>query len=175
VLVMRHPIHHMGFLVPDIGAAVEHWRTVYGVGPFFRLEHVVFDRCTAGGQDVHFDHSAAFAQWGPIAVELQQFHEVPPQLAPLLSAGREQGINHVAYAVPDAGGERERLAALGFPAYLHAQLGEIDVTFHDCIDLVGYSIEVHQAGPALDGYFAVVADGARDWDGTDPLRSFPGA
>jgi len=170
--LVHRTIHHIGYAVPDLGRAVEHWTTVYGAGPFFALDHIAFDRCTSKGHEVKWDHSAAFGQWGPIAVELQQLHEIQPSLERLLTAKRSEGINHIAYAVDYPRAESERLESMGFPAYLNAQFGEIDVTFHDCIDLLGYSIEVHQAGPALDAFFNTVADGARDWNGENRLRSF---
>lgn len=48
-----------------------------GVGPFNVIGHVPFDSfvLTADGRehrDVVFDHSAAFAAWGPVVVELGQ-------------------------------------------------------------------------------------------------------
>lgn len=170
--LVHRTIHHIGFTVSDLHRGVEHWTTVYGAGPFFRLDHIAFDSCTSKGRDVKWDHSSAFGQWGPITVELQEFHEVEPSLGRLLTAGRTEGINHVAYAVTDPRAESDRLESMGYPEYAHAELGDIKVTFHDTIELLGYSIEVHQAGPTLDAYFDKVAAGARDWNGEDSLRSF---
>jgi methylmalonyl-CoA/ethylmalonyl-CoA epimerase len=168
---VRLPIHHLGFVVPDLSRSIERWVTLFGAGPFFVLEQIHFDRCESHGGPARFDHTAAFGQCGPIAVELQQFHDVrPAPVATLLSAHREEGVNHVAYAVTDPAGESARLEALGYPAYINATLGEIEVTWHDTVDMLGYSIEVHRAGPSLDDFFATIAAGATDWDGSDPVR-----
>lgn len=59
---LRRPIHHVGFHVPDLRAAINTWVTVYGAGPFYLLEHVNFDECTSRGKRVVWDHSAAFGQ-----------------------------------------------------------------------------------------------------------------
>jgi catechol 2,3-dioxygenase-like lactoylglutathione lyase family enzyme len=171
--IVRRPLHHLGFVVSDLERSIELWVSTFGAGPFHKLEHVAFDPCQSNGRDVRWDHSAAFGQWGPVAVELQQFHDVEPRsLGDLLSGGHRQGINHVAIAVEHPRAESARLEAAGFPGYLHARFGEIDITFHDAIDVLGYSIEVHQAGPTLDGFFTTVAEAARDWDGRDAVRSF---
>jgi hypothetical protein len=84
---LPRPIHHIGFHVPDLRAAVDTWVTVYGAGPFYLLEHVAFDECTSGGTPAVFDHSAAFGQWGAVPVELQQVHDLrPAELASLVTA-----------------------------------------------------------------------------------------
>ena len=33
-------------------------------------------------------------------------------------------------------------------------------------------IELIEHGPAIDGFFALVRESARDWDGSDPIRRF---
>jgi hypothetical protein len=54
---------------------------------------------------------------------------------------------------------------------MHAGLGEGEFFWHDATKAFGYCIEVIAAGPRLDPFFDMVADGARDWDGRDPIRS----
>jgi hypothetical protein len=81
-------IHHVGYWVDDLGAALTRWRQDLGVGPFQVIEHVSFDSfvLTTDGQcraDVVFDHSAAFAAWGPVVVELGQVHAIGPDLGRL--------------------------------------------------------------------------------------------
>jgi catechol 2,3-dioxygenase-like lactoylglutathione lyase family enzyme len=81
--------HHVGYWVDDLDTAVDAWRRDLGVGPFLVLRHVTFDRfvLTLDGQppvtDVVFDHSAAFAAWGSIVVELGQIHAIDDRLAGL--------------------------------------------------------------------------------------------
>jgi len=72
-----YPLHHVGYWVDDLDAAMKQWHRDLDVGPFDVIEHVPFEEfvLTDGGQaraDVVFDHSAAFAAWGPIVVELGQ-------------------------------------------------------------------------------------------------------
>jgi hypothetical protein len=55
---LPRPIHHGGFHVPDLRAAIDTWVTVYGAGPFYVLEHVAYDECTSSGTPAVWDHSA---------------------------------------------------------------------------------------------------------------------
>jgi catechol 2,3-dioxygenase-like lactoylglutathione lyase family enzyme len=165
-------IHHVGFHVPDLQAAVDTWVDVHGAGPFYLLEHVAFDECTSSGSPLTWDHSAAFGQCGPIAVELQQVHSLRPQeLAPLLTAEGRSAVNHVGVTADDAAAESTRLQSLGFELRVHARLGELEFFWHDTTAAFGYALEVITAAPAFDAFWDTVAEGARDWDGRDRLRS----
>ena len=66
-------LHHIGYWVDDLDAAMRQWSQDLGVGPFQVIEHVPFDSfvLTVDGQsydDVAFDHSAAFQAVGEVAV-----------------------------------------------------------------------------------------------------------
>ena len=56
-------------------------------GPFFAMEHIVFDEVTYRGEPAVYDHSSAFGQWGPMLVELTQVHDAQPT-GPARGAGR---------------------------------------------------------------------------------------
>lgn len=165
------PIHHIGFAVPDLRGAIQSWVRVFGAGPFYVNEHVTYDECTSHGTSAAWDHSAGFGQCGVLPVELQQTHEVrPPELLRRVGAQGHTALNHLGITVEDPAGESARLEALGFEVCMHARLGEIEFFWHDAIETHGYCIEVITAAPALDTFFATVADGAEDWDGRDPIR-----
>jgi catechol 2,3-dioxygenase-like lactoylglutathione lyase family enzyme len=83
-------LHHIGYWVDDLDAAMKRWHRDLGVGPFQVIEHVRFEEfvLTIDGQqhhDVVFDHAAAFAAWGPIVVELNQVHAIDDRLAAALN------------------------------------------------------------------------------------------
>lgn len=171
--LVPRPIHHVGFHVPDLRAAIDTWVTVYGAGPFYLLEHVGFDECMSGGEPVVWDHSAAFGQCGAVPVELQQVHDLrPAELARPFTADGRSAVNHVGVTADDPAAESARLESLGFELRTYARLGELEFFWHDATERFGYCIEVITAGPELDAFWDTVAGGARDWDGRDPIRSF---
>ena len=166
------PIHHLGFHVPDLRAAIDRWVTVYGAGPFYLLEHVAFDECSSRGAAAVYDHSAAFGQWGTVPVELQEVHDLrPAELARLLAPDRRAAVNHVGVTADDPAVESARLEALGFELSMYSRLGEFEFLWHDATETFGFCIEVITAGPELDAFWDTIAAGARDWDGRDPIRS----
>jgi hypothetical protein len=80
-------------------------------------------------------------------------------------------MTDVGVTADDPAAESARLESLGFGLCTHARLGEVEFFWHDTTEAFGYCIEVITAGPGLDAFFAMVAGGARDWDGRDAVRS----
>jgi len=150
-------LHHVGYWVDDLAAAQARWGSALGVGPFEVIEHVPFDSfsCFAladvdpAGGAVVFDHSAAFAAWGPVVVELDQVHAIDDRLA---AYGVVPGaVSHVSWVVPDLERESARLAGLGCALINTARSGPITVAWHEGGPLFPHPIEVHQRNHVIDG------------------------
>ena len=127
-------LHHVGYWVDDLDSALTRWGQDLGVGPFQVIEHVAFEEfvLTVGGRrhdDVVFDHSAAFAAWGPVVVELGQVHAIDDRLAaaygvaPAAYGAASGAVSHVSWVMPDLTRESARLARLGCPADQHGTVG----------------------------------------------------
>jgi hypothetical protein len=105
-------------------------------------------------------------------VELQQTHQLrPAELVGPFTADGRAALNHVGLTAEDPVAESARLESLGFGLCMHARLGEVEFYWHDATKSLGYCIEVITAAPGLDAFFGMVADGARGWDGREPIRS----
>nr|MBA3844886.1 VOC family protein [Actinomycetota bacterium] len=168
--LLDRPISHVSYVVEDIPTAVERWISVLGAGPFFLLERVKFDVVKFEGRPAVFDHSAAFGQWGSVAIELQQFYSVSPSnLEQRLRGGSAPQINHTAYISSDAAADSAELNQAGMPAFLYAKSGPVEVTFHD-VPWLGHAVEIHRRCDFIVEFFAGVEAAARDWDGGNPLR-----
>jgi catechol 2,3-dioxygenase-like lactoylglutathione lyase family enzyme len=167
-------VHHVGYWVPDLASAAEKASRTLGVGPFLLHRNVRFDSFRlADGTDVtdptYLDHSAAFAAWGPIVLELAEVHSVDPGLAAAYGISYER-VGHVSWVVDDLDAEGERLAAAGCRLIHTASTGAVAVAWFDGGTLFPHPIEVHRAGPpilAMHGRLAALADG---WDGRNLLR-----
>jgi catechol 2,3-dioxygenase-like lactoylglutathione lyase family enzyme len=148
-------LHHVGYWVDDLAAAQARWEAELGVGPFQVIEHVPFDSfAVADGDDVRgdvvFDHSAAFAAWGSVVVELDQVHAIDDRLA--AAYGVVPGaVSHVSWVVPDLERESARLAGLGCALISTARSGPITVAWHCGGPLFPHPIEVHQRNDAICG------------------------
>jgi hypothetical protein len=66
---------------------------------------------------------------------------------------------------------REDLERRGLPAFLHATLGDLDLTFHDAASLTGHHMELHADSQGFRDFFRMVQRASVGWDGSDPLRS----
>ena len=162
-------LHHIGYWVDDLDAAMKRWHRDLGVGPFQVIEHVPFEEFVliVDGQehdDVVFDHSAAFGAWGPVVVELGQVHAIDDRLAaayginpaanganpgangaiPGTNGANPGAVSHVSWVVLDITQESARLARLGCRLINTARSGPISVAWHDGGPLFPHPIEVHQ-------------------------------
>jgi hypothetical protein len=152
------------------------WSTPSGIGPFLVHDHVTFSSfALPDGVEVAdpFDHSAAFAAWGPIVLELAQIHAIEPWLADAYGT-RQRGAGHVSWVVDDLAAESARLESLGCSLIHTASAGAVQVAWHTGGTLFPHPIEVHRAGAPILGMHARLTTLAEGWDGTDPMRPIGG-
>jgi catechol 2,3-dioxygenase-like lactoylglutathione lyase family enzyme len=167
----RRPISHVSYAVANLERAVDWWSSTLGAGPFFLVPHVAFDELTHHGEPCVWDHSAAFGQWGTMAIELQELHACdPPALTELLVPAAVPVFNHVAYLSPTPEADSAELAAAGHALFLHGKTGALEIRFHDTRATLGQPIEIHRDGPGIRHAFGRIAEAAQGWDGGDALR-----
>ena len=148
-------LHHVGYWVDDLDPALKQWGDDLGVGPFQVIGHMTFEEFVLFDdghehRDVLFDHSSAFAAWGPVVVELSQVHAIDDRLA--AAYGPTPGaVSHVSWVVPDVAEESGRLARLGCRLINTARSGPVSVAWHDGGPLFPHPIEVHQHNSVIAG------------------------
>jgi catechol 2,3-dioxygenase-like lactoylglutathione lyase family enzyme len=163
--------HHFGYWVPDLAAAVERAARTLGIGPFLVHRHVAFDTFRmADGTEItdpaFFDHTAAFAAWGPIVLELAEVHSIDERLASAYGIGFDR-IGHVSWVTEDLEAEGSRLEAAGCKPIHRAATGAVQVAWYSGGTLFPHPIELHRAGAPILGMPARLAAAARNWDGRD--------
>lgn len=161
-------LHHIGFVVDDLGRAAAHFAATYGVGPFLAIPHVEFDELSYRGEACVWDHALAFARWGSVHVELQQVNRIePPELAARI--GLPGTLSHASYRVQSLSDETERLRGQGVEPFLHARTAAVQFSFFADPGLPTF-IEVHNANPFLAEFDEAIAAAARHWDGKQALQ-----
>ena len=170
---MHGPIHHLGYVVEDLEAAVERLVGELGAGPFFVLRDVAFDQVTSRGEAATFDHDSAFGQCGAVPIEVMQIERLAPERLRDGFSKPPPHLHHIAYVVaPGRLAEaRQDLERRGLPAYLHATVADIDVTYHGAARTTGHDVELHADSQGLRDFFGMIRDASVNWDGSDPLRS----
>jgi hypothetical protein len=150
-----YALHHIGYWVDDLDSAMKQWSRELDVGPFSVVEHIAFEEfvlvaASRARDDVVFDHSAAFAAWGPIVVELGQVHAIDGRLAAAYRV-TPGAVSHVSWVVPDVGQESARLERLGCQLINTARSGPISVAWHDGGPLFPHPVEIHQHNDVIAG------------------------
>jgi hypothetical protein len=168
------PVRQLAYFVPDIRAAALAQNATFASGPFFLIDHVALARSEHRGLAVPHDHSSAYGQWGTIMIEFVQqhnpdrsaFHDMYPQ------GSGQYGLHHAAMFVNDLDVAIGDAVVRGYPLaqYLVTQAGTA-YAFVDARRDYGHMLELYEPSEALTGFYAMVADAAIAWNGSDPVRT----
>jgi catechol 2,3-dioxygenase-like lactoylglutathione lyase family enzyme len=166
------PVRQNGYVVRDIEAALRHWTRVLGVGPFFYFERAPITEFTRRGTPSPLEVSIALANSGDLQIELiQQRNDAPSMYRDFLAAGRE-GLQHVAYWTNAFEADLERCLAAGFVVGQAGVAGGANGRFvyFETEAHPGTVVELSDSSGAKGAFFKHIADVARTWDGSDPVR-----
>jgi methylmalonyl-CoA/ethylmalonyl-CoA epimerase len=153
-------LHHIGYWVDELDAAMEQASRLLGVGPFRVLEHVDLGEFRFRGEPAVLDHSAAFTAWGPVLLELNVVHQVQPaELRDALGL-RHGAVSHVAWTTGDLQAEREHLARSGC-ALLTSSAGGAMADWFSGGGLFGHPIEIHQPTAGVLKFWREVQESSR--------------
>ena len=159
------PIRQVAYFCADVRAAARAHNAAYGSGPFFVADNIPVARAVHRGVERLHDHSSAYGQWGEVMVEFVQqnnpgpspFHDLYPE-----GSGR-YGLHHVAVFVDDVDAALAAFAAQGAPCAMRAEMADGFVyAFADTSAALGHMTELYAPRPSLLGFYAMVADAARD-------------
>jgi hypothetical protein len=165
-------IRQNGYVVHDIQAAMEHWTRVLGVGPFFHLPHVACDSFQYKGQEGVPDISIALANSGDLQIELIQQHcQTPTMYKDFLDAGHE-GLQHVSSWEADIDQKIADLTAQGHRIGQRGSMqdGVIKFVYFETELHPGTVFEISNMAGDLAFMPEAIAQAAREWDGSDPIR-----
>lgn len=168
-------IRQMGYVVPDIEAAMAQWHGRLGIGPWFYNPTVVVKNYQYRGQRYEQTMAIALANSGAMQIELiQPRQDVPSMHLDFLRAGRV-GLQHMAFWTRTFAADRRRLEARGFNVAMSGEVGGergpfayFDTEFHP-----GTVMELSDISGPKGRMFDLIRAAAVDWDGANPVRSFP--
>jgi catechol 2,3-dioxygenase-like lactoylglutathione lyase family enzyme len=167
----------MGFVVRDLERAVQYWTETLGVGPFFLHRHVTFEDYRYRGQSsLPPVVSLALGHSGDVQIEIiQQHDDRPSPYRDFLEAGRA-GLQHVStWLSPDEYDRAmHRLRTSGASIAHEGSVPGVGMRFaYWATDTVpgGLMYELAEVmQPHIYPVMEMVAQAAREWDGTDPVR-----
>ena len=164
-------IRQNGYVVRDLEAALAHWTATLGVGPWFVLEHLAPEGFRYRGEPSPVELSIALSNSGPLQVELiQQHNDAPSMYRDFLDAGHE-GLQHVAYWTDAFDSVLERALAAGFEVGHSGQFGpDGRFVYFANQGHPGSVVELSEVSGGKGRFFEHLAETARSWDGSDPIR-----
>ena len=155
-------LHHIAYWTDDLDAAMKQATRLLGVGPFRVIEHVGLGDFRFRGEPAVLDHSAAFAQWGPVILELNVAHDVqPPELRDALGIA-PGAVSHTSWYTGDLAAEGEHLAASGC-ALLTTSVGGAVANWFRGGALFAHPIEIHQPTAPVLGMWAAVRNESTEY------------
>jgi hypothetical protein len=167
-------IRQLGYVVDDIDAAMHHWSSVMGVGPWFYNPKVPIEDYTYEGERYDVHNSVALANSGPIQVELiQTRNDVPSMYREFMRAGH-RGLQHVAYWTQDFDMDLARMEGAGFRVKMSGCVGANGrFVYFDREAHPGTVIELSEVVGPKGRMFDLIRAASVGWDGSSPVRPFP--
>jgi hypothetical protein len=163
-------IRQLGHIVRDLDAAISTWLSL-GVGPWFVMRDIVRQDSYFRGQPCPARLSLAFANSGPLQIELiEPRDDVPNLQLEFLQSGRE-GFHHVAYWTEDFDAALAAGIARGWSV---GQTSGGRSVYFEFPGTVQPFVEVMELNERTAWLTETVSRAAAEWDGsTDPIRSLP--
>jgi hypothetical protein len=158
------------WVVEDLDKSVQRWLTTTKVGPFFMIRHVKAEQILYRGRPATLDFSTAIVQAGPIQIELiEQHNDGPSAYRDVFPQGRE-GFHHMCMMTHSFDSELERHRLEGSEVATQGVFGDMRFAYVDTRPRIGHMTEIIENRASIRDFFKIIADGAADWDGTDPIR-----
>jgi hypothetical protein len=149
-------LHHIGYWVDDLPTAMTQATELLGIGPFRVIEHVDLGDFSFRGEPAVLDHSAAFAQWGPVILELNQAHDVQPRALRKALGVAPGAVSHTSWWVSDLAAETRHMERQGC-ALLTSSVGGAVANWFTGGSLFAHPIEIHQPTPGVLGMWTSLA------------------
>ena len=164
-------IRQLAYVVEDLDKALDYWINTVKAGPFFVIEHCTLENQKYYGEAADADISIAIGNSGDLQIELIcQHNDAPSVYRDFIQAGRV-GVHHIALMPENYDETYKHYQAQGHKAAFECTFGGAPIVYFDTLDSVGHYIELWDNNPVFKELFLMVEDVAKDWDGSNPIRS----
>ncbi|WP_439568630.1 VOC family protein [Sphingopyxis sp.] len=164
-------VMQLAYVPSDFDAAVAHWTEVVGAGPFFLLPNMSLPGGRYRGEPSDPVFTMALGYWGDMQIELIR----PENDAPSIYRGAygvTDRLHHVCMLVDSIAEARTRCGEVGAEIIFEAPVGDSGgVIYADPGTGPGNLIELLEPQAGTRELFAMMREAARNWDGSEPLRT----
>jgi methylmalonyl-CoA/ethylmalonyl-CoA epimerase len=161
------PVDQIGYLVPDLNAAVRGWIDRFGTGPWTVFRNAALEGEYRGRSGV-VTMDVALGYQGDIQIELIAVTNDAPSPYRNAAGAPLIGLHHVAWVVDDLDSAVERACSDRLrPVYRASNLA-VEVVYCEAEGLPGTFFEFI-CGPDTRAMMENGIAAAREWDGADPI------
>jgi hypothetical protein len=169
--IVNNEYFQVCWVVNDIDAAMEKWQRSASIGPFYIFRHPDIQDFRYRGNPGKLDMSVAIAQAGNVQIELIQQHDDRPSAYRDVYAPGQEGMHHICGFAADYDAELERYRLQGLSIAHSGLAGDMRFCYVDTRSRMGCMTELLEERKFMRDMFRLIADAARDWDGTNPVRT----
>ena len=169
-------VRQLGFVVRDLDRALEYWTKTLGVGPFFQIRNVAPEAYRYRGQPSPAPQvSLALANTGDMQIELIQQHDDNPSAWRDFQVSGHEGFQHMSSWLTRAEYDETlaRMRTAGTMVLHEAVVPGIGERFAYLATDTGPGGFLFEIADVIDTCYPMmetVAEAARGWDGSDPIR-----
>jgi hypothetical protein len=168
--VLEGPVRQIGYLVRDLDAAMRSWCAL-GVGPWFTIRNLE-QKGRYRGEPCAPTLSIAFANSGPMQIELIQQHGDTPSIYREFLDARGEGFHQLAWWAADFDAVMQKANAAGWPIVWSGDGGGTRFAYFELEPTISTVVEVSELNDSTRGLNDLVSNAAAQWDGvSDPVRS----
>lgn len=166
----------IAYVPDDFDAALAHWTQNMGVGPFYVMEGIALEDMRFMGAPSDLRFTIALAQWGDVQIELIRTDNDSPSIYSGDYLPGSGAMHHVCLLTDDIAAARSAIEAGGGLVLVEGKVGaDGAVIYADCGPAesrpnAGAIVEVLQPASGSDALFGMIADAAKGWDGSEPVR-----
>lgn len=161
-----------GYVVRDIDRHLKFLSDTAGIGPWFVARNVRLPVCLYRGQPIEMEMHAALANSGTHQIELIQQVSTAPSIYTEWLERYPEGtpLQHVSSWEEDFEGAVERSRSRGWQMIQEGRSAYGSFAYLEHPDDTSVVIEITRKGPERRSVFEQVAQAAKDWDGSNPIR-----
>lgn len=170
--IAEDEIYHLGFVVEDLAAAIDHWAGDHGVGPFFVAHDFEFRNPDYRGRPLAPRVDLAFAFNGRLMIELIEQVDDTPSVYRELVAESGYGFHHLGYLRRDLEASIRAAEEMGHACIFRAGFEGGSLVYCRPGDALGAgAIEYVQRTEGVEALLDMMYRAALAWDGSEAVRN----
>jgi catechol 2,3-dioxygenase-like lactoylglutathione lyase family enzyme len=170
VSVVDNAVVQICFIVDDLDVAMKSWTDMLGAGPFFAQKDLRVPVDYRGTRSF-LEINVGLGQIGAIQLELIEVTGTCPSVyLDMFPEPKSGGFHHVAVFVKDIDKEIAEMEAAGHSLGARGDFAGTPFAYMDTRSANGMFTELYQDDEGMHVFYDKIADAARGWDGSRPVR-----